>query len=1195
MRPSPSHRTPLDLKALLIGVVLGFGTNLVTADPAGWWGPLPLIERYAVLWLPLTIVAVAGWEYARRGAERRRVPWTRPDSPYPGLEAYGADRAGVFFGREAETADIVDRVRGGRTVAERWITVVGPSGSGKSSLLAAGALPRLRGHHAVLGPMRPGALPFVALARTLAADRPTAAGPAAVGQLAAALRADAVALAASPDRAHPTALAAALLSAQGRRARTVLALDQLEEVFRLVPEDERALFLGLLRAALRTHPQLHVLAALPTENLREAATGPHADLFRARVLLPPLGAVQIRAAITGPAQAAGVPIDAEVVELLAAEATAGNTLPLLGQLLRDLFASARPGSGIGLELLAEKGPLAEAIGRHAEVVYARVAQAHPAEAIDALLIELVSWDERGCGRRAVAADTVEGTRREIAEALRGARLLTETASGDAFDLVHESVLRHWPRLRDLIARHEETLRLITDLERRAAAWRTRGGSDDDVLRGRSLTRAVEATAGHSVSAAVLDLVAASLRQQRRESDARADALAVWAQQVYAAGEEPALALALAATAVREYGATPASALTLWGITRPPDTEHLAFGHAGRVLALGWDRTSGALRTVGEDGRVATWTAEGDLAGQESVGLGQLDKAGVGGGDTYWAAARPPGPLEVRRFGEPGHLARTDAYGPNAVAVSRDGRFVAASFTGSGVGIVELAAAGGGPVTPRVLDGVGVSGLKWSPDATHLMVVEWDTLRVVRIADAVTLWTFPPFGTGRGIPQDCVDWSPDGTRVAVGTGDVLDVRSARDGTVVAEREPSGTVSSVSWSPDGRFLAVAEEGAGGARVVVRATSAPAERVVADAGRSRAEALAWSGDSTRLAWRSATGEVTVWEVGSARRHSLATGTLRRASWNGDRVAVTAQGTGTVRILRTGDSPLPVRLLSAADPPPAGVSWMPDGDLVAVSFKDRVELWDAARGTRTARLVPASNVPAVCAWSPDGTALATLGRDFWQHEADRVEVWDPGTGARVAVMDADDRLCGALAWSPGGGALAGVAKDGPLTVWNPRSGARTATVATATGTVAALCWSPDGRAVALLGQDSRTSVHDIASGDELVRTVRGGDGGATLAWSPDGRHLATTGIHWVRFWRAATGECLAVARTDAVMALDARWLDDRRFAVTGENHVRSVWTLPERFDAATCASLLEAAGEDPRALTAEERRRFGVPVAEA
>ncbi|GGR97670.1 hypothetical protein GCM10010252_40380 [Streptomyces aureoverticillatus] len=299
-------------------------------------------------------------------------------------------------------------------------------------------------------------------------------------------------------------------------------------------------------------------------------------------------------------------------------------------------------------------------------------------------------------------------------------------------------------------------------------------------------------------------------------------------------------------------------------------------------------------------------------------------------------------------------------------------------------------------------------------------------------------------------------------------------------------------------------------------------------------------------------------------------------------------------MRVLRTGVSALPVRLMSAADPPPAGVSWMPDGDLLAVSFKDRVELWDATRRTRTARLDPVSNVPAICAWSPDGTALATLGRDFWLHEPDRVEVWDPATGARGAVMDADDRLCGALAWSPGGTALAGVTKDGALTVWNPRTGDRTATVATATGTVSAMCWSPDGRAVALLGQDSRMSVHEVASGDELVRTVRGGDGGANLAWSPDGRHLATTGIHWVRFWEAATGECLAVARMDAVMALDARWLDSRRFAVTGENHVRSVWTLPERPDAVTCASLLDAVGDGLRALTAEERRRFGLPVDE-
>ncbi|GHE57874.1 hypothetical protein GCM10018785_28730 [Streptomyces longispororuber] len=1189
------RRMPLDLTALLVGVALGFGTNLVTADPAGWWGPLPLVERYAPLWLPLGIAALVVAELVRRRVERRRVTWTGSGNPYPGLEAYGPDRAEVFFGRRTATDETVDRVAHGRAAGERWITVVGPSGSGKSSLLAAGVLPRLRRGHTVLGPLRPGAARLTALARALFAGATP--GRDEVGRLADDLREEAAALAAAPDGRRPTVLAAALLAAQDRGSRVVLAVDQVEEVFRRVPEEERAPFLGLLRSALRTLPQFHVLAALPTEYLRDAATGPYADLFRARVLLPPLGVAETRAVIAGPARAAGVDIDAEVVEILTAEATAGNTLPLLGQLLRDLYDAAAPGAGIGRELLESGGPLAESIGRHAEAVYGRLVARHPAETVDAVLLAFVSWDERGRTRRLVAADALDGPRREIAEELREARLLTGTEAGDALDFVHEALLRNWPRLRDLVARHEEALRLVTDLERRAATWRAQGEPPDDLLRGSRLAQAADLTAAHDVSAAVRDLVAASRERERREAGDRADALAAAAQQVYAAREEPALALALAATAVREVAATPASVLTLWAALRPPAAERLALGHAGRILALGWDPASGLLRTLGEDGQLATWTAGGDPVGQEDVGLGPLTAAGLGGGAAYWAAARPPGPVAVRRFDRADPVATTDAFGPNAVAVSRDGRWVAASFTASGVTVVDLDGADDAPAARRTLEAQGASGLRWSPDATHLLVIEYDTLRVVRTADAATLWTLSPYDSPRLLRETCVDWSPDGGKAAVGAGQLLRVVSAGDGRTVAERGTSGAVLALSWSPDGRFLAVAEEGwATVARIAVYEASSPdlAEHreIVPD---GRVEALAWSGDATRLAWASG-ADAHVREMATGRERALATGTLNDVSWNGDRVAATARGSGTVRVVRTGAAPEPVRVMAAQDPRPATVAWQPGGDLLAVAFKDRVELWDAVLRTRAARMTPDSTVPALCAWSPDGTALATLGRDFWQERAPRVEVWDPATGRRAAVMDSGPRLSGVLAWHPEGTALAGAEDDGRLTVWDPATGARTGDFRTAAGAVCALCWSPDGRALALLGQDCHVSVYDAASGAALVRTVRGGDGSRRLAWSPDGRHLASTGIRRVRFWLAATGECLAVGLMDAVVALDARWLDDRRFAVTGEDHVRYTWTLPGRTDAAAGAALLEAAaaaGEPPRALTAEERRRFGLPAA--
>jgi MFS superfamily sulfate permease-like transporter len=94
--------------SLLVGVVLGFGTNLVTANPAQWWGPLQPVSQYAPVWFPASVVAVLGWGVFRSWHALRRVRWRRSDSPYAGLAAFTSDRASVFFGRDEETRGLGD-------------------------------------------------------------------------------------------------------------------------------------------------------------------------------------------------------------------------------------------------------------------------------------------------------------------------------------------------------------------------------------------------------------------------------------------------------------------------------------------------------------------------------------------------------------------------------------------------------------------------------------------------------------------------------------------------------------------------------------------------------------------------------------------------------------------------------------------------------------------------------------------------------------------------------------------------------------------------------------------------------------------------------------------------------------------------------------------------------------------------------
>jgi hypothetical protein len=151
---------------------MGLVTNLITNDPEKWPRQLRPIAKYspvigAAIVIIVTVRALWRWW-------RRRIPspmWVG-GNPYPGLAAYGEDRAAVFFGRGQEIRDLVDRVQVAVPPHLRFVPVVGPSGSGKSSLVLAGLLPaiRSRSEWTVLPSFTPGTSSVAELGRLLGLD-----------------------------------------------------------------------------------------------------------------------------------------------------------------------------------------------------------------------------------------------------------------------------------------------------------------------------------------------------------------------------------------------------------------------------------------------------------------------------------------------------------------------------------------------------------------------------------------------------------------------------------------------------------------------------------------------------------------------------------------------------------------------------------------------------------------------------------------------------------------------------------------------------------------------------------------------------------------------------------------------------------------------------------------------------------------
>lgn len=381
--------------------------------------------------------------------------------PYPGMRPFAADNAGSFHGREAEIGELIGRLRAG----QREIFVIGPSGSGKSSLVAAGVLPRLARGLSGIGPfvvrqLRPGDQPLARLGQAL--DAPT------------------------DEPLDVVARVAALLARRGPGASLLVLVDQLEELFAQASAVERAAFLDAL-GALRTESRCAVIYTLRADfsgALMESPLWPERPAQLPRVDLVPLRGKALRDAITAPAQEVGATVEPELTERLVADAASEpGILPLLQETLVQLW-DARADHALTLadyQALGdgERSGLAVSLARRADATLQRFNAAQTAVA-RRILLRLVSFGEgRSDTRRQQPRAQLHAAGEflpdfdNVLQTMVDHRLLTidEDPDGEArVDLAHEIVLSAWPRLAGWIRAHQDDEQHRRRLEVAAAEW-----------------------------------------------------------------------------------------------------------------------------------------------------------------------------------------------------------------------------------------------------------------------------------------------------------------------------------------------------------------------------------------------------------------------------------------------------------------------------------------------------------------------------------------------------------------------------------------------------------------------------------------------------------------------------------------------------------------------------------------------------
>jgi DNA-binding SARP family transcriptional activator/WD40 repeat protein/tRNA A-37 threonylcarbamoyl transferase component Bud32 len=394
-------------------------------------------------------------------------------NPYCGLRPFDEGDAARFYGRDEVVDDLVERLR-----ARRFVAVVGASGSGKSSVVLAGLVPRLRAGGAVVVTMVPGEAPLDALE--------------------AALREVATVADARPTDGHD-GLVAALAGIARHPGPLVVVVDQLEECWTRAQDHQRDAFLGLLVSTVADETvDVRCVATLRADLLDRPLEHPTIGpaVGAGSYVLGPLSPAELEAAIVRPAGQAGVTFDDGVVaDLLAQAVTSPGSLPLLQFSLTELY-DRRTDAHVSRAALDEIGGVAGAVGRRAEAIYARLDDEERAQ-VRALFDRLVT---PGHGvpdtRRRARLGELSPEMRSVAESFVAARLLVtdrDPATREpTIEVAHEALLTSWTRLVGWVDEDRRWLEQLQHLAAAARAWDDGGRPAADLYRGSRLEAAIEA-------------------------------------------------------------------------------------------------------------------------------------------------------------------------------------------------------------------------------------------------------------------------------------------------------------------------------------------------------------------------------------------------------------------------------------------------------------------------------------------------------------------------------------------------------------------------------------------------------------------------------------------------------------------------------------------------------------------------------
>jgi WD40 repeat protein len=1081
------------------------------------------------------------------------------NNPYRGLRPFRYDAldAGLFFGRDALVARLVELV-----MREPVVVVLGASGTGKSSLVAAGLLPKLAAARWVpaCDPVRPGSDAREALRRLACALDPEAEG----GSLVETAR---------------------RFFARDRDARRVIVVDQLEELVTLRQgPDLRAEFFAALDGAVEAaEGRLRVVSTLRSDFEPHFAEGLIAKHATGRFRVTPLSRDELREVIEKPAEACVLGFDPpELVDAILDEVMdAPGALPLLSFTLSEMYlqyvrayrAGSRDDRALTLEDYVCLGRVEGALSRRAEEVYARF-DASACATMRRVMLRMLSVEGGQPTRRPVRLDELtygpeEDARvRSVLGELTEARLVVgavDEHGAEVVELAHDKIALGWPRLTAWIHEPGERERLdaLRIVRERAEDWRRLGRAAGWLDRDTRLDRWIELAAGDEspFNAEELTLLRGSLQRRDEEREAEKRRIAALEDALRRSRDHARMSVA------REFANDPTTRIALlreverperalrWGdaareVLLCPDVALAVFEHEGAVASAVFSMDGASVVTASADKVARVWRGNGVgepvvLRGHEdrvcfatfSMDGARVATASIDKTARVWRADGQGEPVVLRGHGDTVYFARFSPDGARVVTASKD-------------------------QTARVwrADGTGEPVVLTHEGMVFSVAFSADGERVVTASDDKTARVWRSDGAGEPVVlrghEDTVffaRFSPDGARVVTASDDKTARvwRSDGAGEPVVLWGHEDCVRSARFSPDGAFVVTASLDR---TARVWRSDGASEPVVLRGHDHGVQTAGFSSDGTRVVTASLDKTARVWRANGTgepvvlRGHEIGVLSAEFSS-DGTRV-VTASGDTTARLWRVDATCEPV-VLGRHEDAVYSAAFSSDGTRVVTASKNEAHLW-RADGTGESVVLRGHEDGVFCAvLSKDGTRVVTASMDG------TARVWSAdGKGEPVVLRGHEDVVLRAV-FSSDGTRVVTVSKDKTARVWRADGQGEPVVLQGHESTVRFARFSPDGARVVTASEDRTARVWRADGTGESV-VLRGHEDEVWVAaFSADGSRVVTASYDkTARLWSSeGRGEPVVLRGHEDKVDFAAFSSDGTRVVTASYDTTARVW----------------------------------------